>query len=166
VSAWRTWLHGFLHTFKLILEPRFVNTLFERHRFESVWRLLRDASCATLDESDCTTAGGFYLGDGSTCGLDSCPDMTPFVGGDCSGDGELGIVDPMTLLFALFGTTGMPGCLEACDANGDGATDITDAVFGLLCLFLNGAEPLAPFPTLGSDLDIGNSLGCGDSGYP
>lgn len=127
---------------------------------------MNDGSCATLDEEDCAAAGGFYLGDGSTCGLDDCPDVTPFVRGECNGDGDMDILDPMTLLFALFGSTGMPLCPEACDANGDGATNITDAVFGLVHLFLNGAEPPAPYPDCGSDPDLGNTLGCEASGCP
>ena len=107
-----------------------------------------------------------YKRQGSTCGLDDCPDVTPFVRGECNGDGDMDVLDPMTLLFALFGSTGMPLCPEACDANGDGATNITDAVFGLVHLFLNGAEPPAPYPDCGSDPDLGNTLGCEASGCP
>ena len=72
------------------------------------------------------------------------------------------IADVMALLFHNFGGAPVPGCLAACDGNGDGDTSgVADAVFFLTYLFQNGTAPAEPFPGCDvSTLESDFSLGC------
>jgi hypothetical protein len=57
-----------------------------------------------------------------------------------------------------------PGCVAACDANGSGAADVSDAVHGLTHCLLGGAPPSAPFSACGpAALPGDTALGCGSA---
>jgi hypothetical protein len=54
-----------------------------------------------------------------------------------------------------------PGCVAVTNSNGDGCTDISDAVYLLGHLFLGGPAPVAPFPDCGPGLlPVDQTLGC------
>ena len=96
------------------------------------------------------------------------PGVGPFVRGDCGQAGNMDISSGIFLLGFLFTGGNDPGCLAACDADGDGRLDITTAVFIFNFLFLGGAPPSAPFPDCGfsesgEDLELGcaDNPGCG-----
>lgn len=72
--------------------------------------------------------------------------------GDCNGDNNLDISDPIVLLDVVFGQSGAPTCPDACDGNDDGTLDVSDAVTLLSVLFGSGGplpEPqfCGPDPT-------------------
>lgn len=82
--------------------------------------------------------------------------VTPSVGaaftrGDVNGDSELTVVDPLLMLFGLFGSDFEITCPDAADFNDDGQLLIDDAVSALLYIFLQGDPPPAPFPGEGLD---------------
>lgn len=54
-------------------------------------------SCVVTRPSDCTSAGGIYLGDGTACERGSCPAACT---SDSNGDGEVDVVDLLALLAA------------------------------------------------------------------
>ena len=55
-----------------------------------------------------------------------------------------------------------PACLEAADSNDDGALDLSDGVFVLAFLFLDGPAPPPPGPPgMPCGLDARGPLGCG-----
>ena len=96
------------------------------------------------------------------------PGLGPFVRGDCGQAGNMDISSGIFLLGFLFSGGSDPGCMAACDADGDGRLDITTAVFIFNFLFLGGVSPSAPFPGCGlsesaGDLELGcaESAGCG-----
>jgi hypothetical protein len=90
------------------------------------------------------------------------PVGSTFLRGDVSGDGELGLADPVQLLNFLFlGGTAL-ACEDAADANDDGALELTDGVQVLNFLFLGGDSPALPFPNLGID-ETDDSLTCSDA---
>lgn len=67
-----------------------------------------------------------------------------------SGNGTFTRPEPLLsilLLAHLFLGVAAPGCLEAADADGDGALNLTDAIFILDFLFLGGLPPPEPGPT-------------------
>ena len=74
-----------------------------------------------------------------------------FLRGDSSGDGELGMTDPLLTLHYLFLSEAPPGCLDAADANDDGVLNVTDPIASLEHLFRGGAGLPAPFPEAGAD---------------
>jgi hypothetical protein len=81
-----------------------------------------------------------------------------FVRGDAAADGELNISDGIKILLVLF--TGTPtDCPDALDADDDGTTVITDAVYVLDYLFRGGRPIPPPFPGRGSD-PTPDGLGC------
>lgn len=61
--------------------------------------------------------------------------------GDCNGDGVRNLADPVAHLEFLFGTTITVPCQDASDVNDDGTLDISDAIYLLNWLFLNGSPP-------------------------
>jgi len=75
---------------------------------------------------------------------------TTFVRGDCNADGTVDISDGLKVLFHLFGGSAAP-CLDALDADDNGAINVTDAVSLLRFLFQEGPAPAAPFPSAGKD---------------
>ena len=58
----------------------------------------------------------------------------------------MNITDPIALLSFLFRGGRGPSCLDAADANDDGALNLTDAVYLLLYIFGGGAPPPDPGP--------------------
>lgn len=100
---------------------------------------------------------------GTTADSEPCEIFLPipdvlFIRGDVDSDGELNLVDPVTLLQYLFVFGDMP-CASAADFNDDASLDLSDAVNLLAFLFTGGAEPAAPFPLAGLD-PTPDSLGC------
>lgn len=90
-----------------------------------------------------------------------CAQSARFSRGDCDGDGQLNILDPVRLLLANF--AGAPvRCWAACDADGDGSTSgVSDPVYLLRFLFLAGPPPPPPFPSCGAPaLPSDGTLGC------
>ena len=82
-----------------------------------------------------------------------------YIRGDCSPDRVVNITDPVRLLTFLFVLPTPPSCLEACDSDGTGVLNITDAIFTLGFLFLGGPPPPPPGPACGQDTSP-SSLGC------
>ena len=74
-----------------------------------------------------------------------------FLRGDCDGDGLVGgtIGDGLLTLTFLFVGTGMPGCLVACDFDGGGILDMSDAIEGFSFNFFGSPDPGAPYPSCG-----------------
>jgi|SoiMethySBSTD1v2_1073268.scaffolds.fasta_scaffold74813_2 hypothetical protein len=101
------------------------------------------------------TAGSVRRIDGTT----DAPVGISFIRGDCSPDKVVNITDPVRLLGYLFLTGDQPPCLEACDSDGSGSLNITDAIFELSFLFLGGAPLPPPGPTCAVDPSP-SSLGC------
>ena len=84
---------------------------------------------------------------------------TPFLRGDCNGDGTVNITDPIYLIDRLFDT--LPySCVEACDANDDAGVNVADVVYSLGTLFVGTPPPPAPYPECGLDPDPGTRLPC------
>lgn len=91
-----------------------------------------------------------------------------FIRGDANDDGEVGIADAIWIVDYLFLAGPEPACVDAADANDDGAAcpagactgiDISDALIILGYLFRHGAPPPAPFPGCGRDATP-DSLAC------
>ncbi len=94
------------------------------------------------------------------CGIVVCFDRLPsgqggavngFVRGDATADGEINLTDAVAMLWCHFAVTGCPTCADAADVNDDGLNDITDPIYCLNYLFLEGAQPPAPFEACGPD---------------
>ncbi len=82
-----------------------------------------------------------------------------FLRGDCNGDGDINIGDPIFLINELFAEGPEAPCDDACDSNDDGGKDIGDAIYGLNYLFTEGPAPPVPFP--GCDFDpTADEQGC------
>lgn len=84
-----------------------------------------------------------------------------FLRGDCDGDGQVSIADPIRLLLVNF--AGAPvRCRAACDSDGDGSTaGVGDPIHLLRFLFLGGPAPPPPFPACGAPaFPSDESLGC------
>ena len=103
-----------------------------------------------------------FQGD-ATCGVG------PFIRGDCDLDGDTSSAAIITdVIFTLTwdqlgGET--PGCLAACDYNGDGLVGsidtTTDVIYLLTFSLLGGSPPPAPFPDAGLSASEGDlALGC------
>ncbi|MDE0959888.1 MAG: VCBS repeat-containing protein [Planctomycetota bacterium] len=71
----------------------------------------------------------------------------PFLRGDANDNGIINIADAVVILRRMFGIDPPGTCLAAEDADGDGGTDIGDAVRVVTYLFSLGEAPVAPFPT-------------------
>ena len=76
---------------------------------------------------------------------------TTFVRGDVNADGTVDLSDPILALFWLFQDAPDLPCLDAADADDNGAIEITDALRILNFLFLSGNRPEKPFPNCGPD---------------
>jgi hypothetical protein len=89
-----------------------------------------------------------------------------FIRGDCNADAATGewVTEAIFLLGFLFqGEVDSLPCAVACDANGDGALDLSDAVYTLAFAFQGGPSPPEPYPDCGLDPGAGDpsgSLGC------
>lgn len=114
---------------------------------------------------------------GTSADSDPCEIFLPipdvlFIRGDVDSDGQLNLVDPVTLLQYLFVFGDMP-CASAADFNDDASLDLSDAVNLLAFLFTGGSEPASPFPLAGLDPtpdSLGCEVGCSDAtcgaGFP
>ncbi len=88
----------------------------------------------------------------------------PFVRGDMDGDDVVDIGDAIALLNYLIGM-GPAECLDAADADDDGAVTIVDPLYELYFLFQATAPPPLPFPSCGPD-PTGDSLDCASYDCP
>ncbi|MEM7166115.1 MAG: DUF1800 family protein [Planctomycetota bacterium] len=92
-----------------------------------------------------------------TQGPIAVPLNDPFIRGDANVDLGVDIADALRVLNFLFpqppDVVTLP-CEDAADANNDESINVADAVYILSYLFSGGAEPPAPFPACGDDLDI------------
>jgi len=90
-------------------------------------------------------------------------DGVRFIRGDCNGDESINVSDAVLLLNHLFGNGPAPLCMVACDTNGNGnvASDIADAIYGLNFAYLGGPPPAPPHPECGvGTLESDAAIGC------
>jgi len=86
------------------------------------------------------------------------PRVAGYIRGDCNGDLQVDVGDPLAVLWRLFG--GQPlDCGSACDVDGSnvggqGMPTITDAIHLLDYLFLSGPPPRQPFPACGLESEV------------
>ncbi len=85
----------------------------------------------------------------------------PFLRGDCNGDGNINIADPIFLINELFAEGPEAPCTDACDSNDDGGKDIGDALYTLQFLFANGPSLPEPYFDCGGDVTP-DELDCAD----
>jgi hypothetical protein len=85
---------------------------------------------------------------------------TKFLRGDCNQSAQVDISDGQCILDWRFSGAAAPGCLAATNTNGDGRTDIADAIYLFGALFLGGPPPAAPFPECGVGTEADAALGC------
>ena len=76
----------------------------------------------------------------------TCDACAPYVRGDATGDGAVTFLDALEILGYLFQSFGTTQPLDALDANSSGAADLSDAIFVLSFVFLDGEAPAAPYP--------------------
>ena len=88
-----------------------------------------------------------------------------FIRGDLDGDGLYTVGDSVAILDHLNGTT-LHDCLDAVDANDDGALDISDPVYLIGFMFGNGSIPPAPFRTCAIDQTSSDNLDCASTVCP
>lgn len=102
---------------------------------------------------------GEVTSDVATLGLGDDCGGPMFIRGDCNTDGIVNVADAIKIMRFLF--QGFPGstCEDTCDFNDDGVVDVGDVVFLLNYIFLEGAEPFAPFPNCGED-PTDDPVGC------
>jgi formylglycine-generating enzyme required for sulfatase activity len=87
-----------------------------------------------------------------------------FIRGDASGNGFVGVNDPIIILRYLFRASQVPlepltSCEDALDADDSGKIEVTDAIYLLNHLFLGGPPPPHPYPICGEDPTL-DGLGC------
>jgi formylglycine-generating enzyme required for sulfatase activity len=86
--------------------------------------------------------------------------QTRFIRGDTDGNGQLEMSDAIRVLGYLFlHTPDALDCLEAANANAGEGLDISDGVYILSYLYLDGKAPPMPYPSCGLD-PLGTPLGC------
>jgi hypothetical protein len=90
------------------------------------------------------------------------PYSPPFIRGDVSGNGGIGIDDAISIAQYLFVHGPGPLCPDAADANDDAVIDISDPVYLLFFLYVSGPAPPEPYPAAGTDPTFRDNLGCGD----
>ena len=94
---------------------------------------------------------------------DECAPSDAFRRGDCDGDGSAcsGVGDALFLLTWFFSGGDEPGCLAACDVNGDGELEgVSDAISNLNFCFQGSEPPPSPFPDCGPGTAADEVLGC------
>ena len=86
----------------------------------------------------------------------------PFLRGDSDRSSEVNLTDAISTLHVLFLGKRFPACLDAMDANDDGAVDIADPIATLVQLFVGGVS--IPFPgfQLGGFDPTADDLSCRD----
>ncbi len=75
---------------------------------------------------------------------------TFFIRGDVTADGSLHLADPIKVLHHVILGDRIP-CESSADADDSGQLDLTDGIFLLHLLFLDGSLPPSPFPVCGLD---------------
>lgn len=84
-----------------------------------------------------------------------------FIRGDTNLDTEINLEDAVNMLGFLFKGSTPPTCLDAVDANDDGALDVADPIYVIGYLFVPGKpSPPPPFPEAGVD-PTPDAIGCG-----
>ena len=68
-----------------------------------------------------------------------------FIRGDFDGNGQLQMSDPVSGLRYMFQEDSGPQSFDAADTNDDGVNDLSDSIYALRYLFVNGPESPAPF---------------------
>lgn len=90
----------------------------------------------------------------------AAPRQATFVRGDANNDGKVNISDPIAISNALNNFGGRLHCLDAADADDNGAVTMADAQYILKFLFKGGPKIFLPYPTAGSD-PTADTIGCG-----
>lgn len=90
------------------------------------------------------------------------PFSPDFVRGDFDRDGSVTLTDAVATAQYLFLSGQPPTCQDAADANDDAILDVSDPIYLLFHLFLQGLPPPEPYPDPGSDPTFRDNLGCGD----
>jgi len=80
--------------------------------------------------------------------------------GDFDRNDAVNIADAVASVRYLFQSGPAPTCQDAADSNDDGILDVSDPVYLLFHLFLQGLPPPAPFPDAGNDPSFRDNLGC------
>jgi hypothetical protein len=88
------------------------------------------------------------------------PSGPAFKRGDFNRDDRVELTDAVLSATYLFETGIAPSCPDAVDSNDDGFLDISDPVYLLFFLFLQGDPPPAPYPNAGDDPTFRDGLGC------
>ena len=127
-------------------------------------------TCICLDDSGAVyVAGGAY--GGSSWGqtrrdfltikyVETLIPAEPFLRGDADASGQADMQDVLATLEVLF-QGGAPGsCWDAFDSDDDGRVTITDAVYTLMWLVLDGPEPTAPGPAACGEDPSDDGLSC------
>lgn len=99
-------------------------------------------NCPSISNPDQDDADHDSIGD--ACDQESANPGNRFRRGDSTGDAEVDITDPVSILSYLFLGGVEPSCQDAADANDDGQIDISDATNLLSYLFLGGPAPPPP----------------------
>jgi len=90
--------------------------------------------------------------------------IAQFLRGDCNADGSVDISDAMASIFFQF-LGGALSCVDAADVDDDSETDLTDIIYLLAYLFLEGPAPGEPYLSCGPD-PTPDALSCESSGCP
>ncbi|MGE3966170.1 MAG: dockerin type I repeat-containing protein [Planctomycetota bacterium] len=81
-----------------------------------------------------------------------CVFQVAFRRGDCNDDGVVDIADVIANIGLVTGAFSfVAGCSAACDANHDGAIDLSDSVYIAAYQFQMAPPPPAPFPNCGEE---------------
>jgi hypothetical protein len=89
------------------------------------------------------------------------PAGPPFIRGDFDRNSQVNITDAVGMADYLFRSGPAPECPDAADSNDDGTLDVSDPLFLLIHLFLQGTLP-APSPEPGQDPTNRDGIGCNE----
>lgn len=95
-----------------------------------------------------SSAGGVSMA--TTCQVHT-PTFQTFLRGDMNVDGELNLIDVITILQHLLQSVPAPGCEDSGDVDDSGSVNIADPIYLLNYLFGQLAPPPPPFPNAGLD---------------
>ena len=143
--------HEDITEMQLSNRPNFEGVAFVPFQQDAAWTLDPQADgTAFVYARFRDAAGNESIGVESASIVVETPEgLGPFSRGDCNGDADLNLTDPVFLLQYLFLRGDRPPCLLACDADDRGQLNIADAV-NVLNLLFNAGDPLPPpFPGCG-----------------